>query len=72
MVMPSVTLAPLLPMENPLIVIANTEEELTEAPEIVMIIAVAEVALHTATRPETLLAPAPTAGTTEEAKKLEG
>jgi hypothetical protein len=70
--MPSATLAPLLPTENPLMVMVNTEEAVTGAPVIVMITAVAEVALHTAARPETLLAPAPTVGTTDEAKKLKG
>ena len=44
-------------MVNPLIVIVNNDDELIEAPEIMMIIAVLLVALQTAVRPETLLAP---------------
>ena len=71
-VMPSATLAPLLPMVNPPIVIANTDDGLMEAPETVMITAVAEVTLHAAARPETLLAPAATVGVTFETKKLAG
>ena len=70
--MPSATLAPLLPMVSPLIVIVNTDDGLMAAPEIVMIKAVMEVALHTAARPVTLLAPAATVGVTVEAKKLAG
>ena len=69
---PSATLAPLLPMASPLIVIVNNDDELIEAPEMVMIIAVLLVALQTAVRPETLLAPAATVGMTDGAKKLEG
>ncbi len=69
---PSATLAPLLPMVNPLIVIVNNDDELIEAPEMVMIMAVLLVALQTAVRPETLLAPAATVGVTDGAKKLEG
>ena len=72
MVMPSATLAPLLPMVNPLTVIVNTDGGLMEAPETVMTTAVIEVALHTAARPVTLLAPAATVGVTGEAKKLAG
>ena len=71
-VMPSATLAPLLPMVKPLTVMVNTEDGLMEAPEIVMTTAVMEVALHTAARPATLLAPAATVGVTGEAKKLAG
>lgn len=71
-VMPSATLAPLLPMVKPLTVIVNTDDGLMEAPEIVKTTAVADVALHTAARPETLLAPAATVGATDGAKKLEG
>ena len=70
--MPSATLAPLLPMVSPLIVIVNTDDGLTEAPEIVMTTAVMEVALHKAVRPVTLLAPAATVGVMGEAKKLAG
>jgi hypothetical protein len=55
-VMPSVTLAPLLPMVNPLIVIVNADDGTMEAPEIVIITAVTDVGLHAASRPETLLA----------------
>ena len=72
MVMPSATLAPLFPIVNPLIVTVNTDRGLIEAPEIVMITQVMEVALHTAVKPETLLAPAATVGMTNGAKKLEG
>jgi hypothetical protein len=72
MVMPSATLAPLLPIVNPLIVTVNTDGGLTEAPEIVMTKAVMEVELHTAVKPEILLDPAATVGMTNEAKKLEG
>jgi hypothetical protein len=72
MVMPSATLAPLLPIVNPLIVTVNTDRGLIEAPEIVMITQVMEVALHTAVKPETLLAPAATVGMANGAKKLEG
>ena len=70
--MPSATLAPLLPMVNPLTVIVNTDGGLMEAPETVMTTAVIEVALHTAARPETLLPPAATVGVTAETKKLAG
>ena len=59
-------------MVNPLIVIVNNDDELIEAPEMVMIITVLLVALQTAVRPETLLAPAATVGVTDGAKKLEG
>jgi hypothetical protein len=71
-VIPSATLAPLLPMVKLLIVIVNTDDGLMEAPEIVKTTAVADVALHTAERPETLLAPAATVGVTDAAKKLDG
>ena len=71
-VMPSATLAPLLPMVRPLIVTVNKDDGLMEAPEIVKTTAVADVALHTAERPETLLALAATVGVTDGAKKLEG
>jgi hypothetical protein len=71
-IMPSVTLAPLLPMVNPLMVILNANDELMEVPEIVKTKAVLEVVLQTAERPVTLLAPAATVGMTEGAKKLEG
>jgi hypothetical protein len=72
MVMPSATLAPPLPIVNPLIVTVNTDGGLIEAPEIVMTTAVMEVALHTAVKPETLLASAATVGMTNGAKKLDG
>ncbi len=71
-VIPSATLAPLLPMVKPLTVMVNTAEGLMEAPEIVQTTAVVDVALHTAARPETLLAPAATVGVTDGAKKLDG
>ena len=63
---------PLFPMVNPLTVMVNTDEGLMEAPEIVKTTAVADVAVHTAERPETLLAPAATVGVTDRAKKLGG
>ncbi len=72
MVMPSATSAPLLPMVNPLIVMVNKDDGLMEAPEIVTITVVTDVALHTAARPETLLAPAAAVGVTFGTKKLEG
>ena len=59
-VMPSATLAPLLPMVKPLTVMVNMDDGLMEAPEIVQTTAVVDVALHTAARPETLLALAAT------------
>jgi hypothetical protein len=71
-VIPSATLAPLLPMVRPLIVTVNKDDELMEAPEIVKITAATDVALHTAARPETLLAPAAAIGVTFGTKKLEG
>jgi hypothetical protein len=71
-VMPSATLAPLLPMVKPLMVMVNTDDKLMEAPEIVKTTAVADVASHTAARPATLLAPAATVGVTDGAKKLGG
>ncbi len=71
-VIPSATFAPLMPIVNPVIVIENAEEGLMEAPEIEMTTAVTDVALHIATRPETLLAPAATVGVTVGAKKLDG
>jgi hypothetical protein len=70
--MPLVTLAPLLPMVNPLTVIVNMDDALMEAPETVMTTAVMEVALHTAARPETLLPPTTTEGVTADLKKLAG
>ncbi len=70
--MPPATLAPLLPMVNPLIVIVNDDSELIEALDIVMTTAVIEVALHAAARPETLLPPAATVGIINGAKKFEG
>ena len=70
--MPAETFAPLLPMVNPLIVIVNTDEALMEAPDTVMTMSVAEVLLHTAERPKTLLAPAAAVEVTGEAKKLGG
>ena len=71
-VMPSVTLAPLFPMVNPLIVILNDDSEVMEAPMIVMTTEVLEVALHAAESSGTLLAPAAAVGTIYGAKKLEG
>jgi hypothetical protein len=70
--MPSTTLAPLSPIVNPLIVIVKFDEGLMRAPYTVIITAVTEVALQTAARPKTLLAPAATVGVTEGVKKLEG
>jgi formaldehyde-activating enzyme involved in methanogenesis len=70
--MPSATFAPLLPIVNPLIVMVNADDGLIEAPDVVMTTAVIEVALHTAARPATLLAPAATVGVMECEKKLEG
>ncbi len=70
--MPSATLAPLLPIVNPLIVIRKDDSELIEAPKIVMTTEVMEVALHAAERPETLLPPADTVGMMKWAKKFEG
>jgi hypothetical protein len=72
MVMPSVTLAPLFPMVNPLIVILNDDSEVMEAPNIVMTTEVLEVALHAAESPGTLLSPAAAVGMMNGAKKLEG
>ena len=69
---PSAKLAPLLPMIKPLTVMVNTDDGLMEAPEIVQTTAVVDVALHTAARPETLLAPAATVGVTDAAKKFVG
>ncbi len=71
-VIPFVTLAPLLPMVNPLIVILNDANVVMEAPKIVMTTEVLEVALHAAESPGTLLAPAAAVGTIYGAKKLEG
>jgi hypothetical protein len=59
-------------MVKPLTVMVNTDDGLMEAPEIVQTTAVVDVALHTAARPETLLAPAATVGVTDAAKKLDG
>ncbi len=70
--MPSATLAPLLPIVNPLIVIRNDDSELIEAPDIAMTTAVEEVALHKAARPRTLLPPDATVGKMKGAKKFEG
>ena len=71
-IMPSAICAPLLPIVNPLIVMVNADDGLIEAPDIVTTTAVSEVALHSAAKPTTLLAPAATVGVTEGAKKLEG
>jgi hypothetical protein len=57
---------------NPLIVIVNADDEPMDAPNTVMIKEISDVALHSAERPETLLAPAATNGMTDDAKKLEG
>ena len=64
------TLEPLFPMVNPLTVIVNTDEGLMEAPEIVTVTVVVEVALLTAVRPATLLTNA--VGVTDGAKNPEG
>ena len=64
--------APLLPIVIPLIVILNTVDGLMDVPEIVRTTALLDVALHTAARPKTLLAPAATVGVTDGAKKSEG
>jgi hypothetical protein len=72
MAMPSVTFTPLLPIVSPLIVIVHSDKEATDEPAIVITQAVAEMTLHVAVRPGTLLAPAATMGVVDEAKKLEG
>ena len=61
---------PLFPMVNPLTVIVNTDEGLMEAPEIVTVTVVMEVALLTAVRPVMLLTNA--VGVTDGARKPEG
>ena len=67
-----ISLAPLLPIVNPRIVIVNTDDELIEAPDIVRITAVLPVTLQTAVRLGTLLSPDATVGVTDGAKKLDG
>ncbi len=69
---PSATLAPLLPMVNPMIVMLNDDNELIEAPEIVITKELMDVALHVAVRPGTLLPPDATKGMMRRAKKLDG
>ena len=59
------------PIVKPLMVIVN-EDALIAAPEVVITTAVADVALHVAIKPATLLAPEATEGTEEDAKKLAG
>ena len=63
-------LEPLFPMVNPLTVIVNTDEGPMEAPEIVTVTLVMEVALLTAVRPVILLTSA--VGVTDGARKPEG
>ena len=64
------TLEQLFPMVNQLTVIVNTDEGLMEAPEIVTVTVVIEVALLTAVRPVMLLTNA--VGVTDGARKPEG
>ena len=59
-------------MVKPPNVIVNVDALMIEAPEIVMLTAVADVFPHDAERPETLLAPEATVGTTPGTKKKEG
>jgi hypothetical protein len=59
------------PIVKPLIVTVNADAGMA-APDVVSVKAVEEVALHVAVKPATLLAPKPTEGTTEDAKKLKG
>ena len=61
----------LVPIVNPPRVIVNADA-LMAAPEIVIMVAVDEVALQVAAKFETLLEPAAAVGVTAEAKKLEG
>ena len=63
-------LEPLFPMVNPLTVIVNTDEGPMEAPEIVTVTVVMDVALLTAVRPVILLTSA--VGVTDGARKPEG
>ena len=67
---PSVTLAPLLPMVNPLMVITNGDVPIA-AVDVVKTIEVELALLHTTVRSVTLAAPAWTKGE-DGAKKLEG
>ena len=60
------------PIVKPPMVIVTTVAALMEAPEVVIVTAVADVAPHVAVKPATLLAPEATVGTTEDAKKLDG
>ncbi len=60
------------PIVKPPMVIVTTAAALIKAPEVVIATAVADVVLHVAVKPATLLAPEATVGTTEDAKKLEG
>jgi hypothetical protein len=68
--MPSVTLAPLLPMVNPLIVTTNGDVTITAA-DVVKTIEAELVLLLATARPATLVAPALTYGV-DGAKKLGG
>ena len=60
------------PIVKPPKVIVNVDALMIEAPEIVMLTAVADVAPHEAVRPETLLAPEATVGMTPGTKNKEG
>ena len=70
MKMPSVTLAPLVPMVNPLMVTTKGKVPMT-AVDVVKTIEVELVGLHTTERSATLVAPAWTNGV-EGAKNLGG
>jgi hypothetical protein len=60
------------PNVKPAMVTVTTADAAMAAPEVVMTTAVLEVAPHVAVKPATLLAPEPTVGTTEDAKKFAG
>ncbi len=60
------------PIVKPAMVTVTTADAAMAAPEVVITTAVLEVAPHVAVKPATLLAPKPTVGTTEDAKKFVG
>ena len=60
------------PIVKPVMVRVTVENAFTVTPEVVITTAVAEVALHVAVKPATLLAPDATVGTREDTKKLDG
>jgi hypothetical protein len=60
------------PNVKPAIVTVTTADAAIAAPEVVITTAVLDVAPHVAVKPATLLAPEPTVGTTEDAKKFAG